>query len=151
MTIRGNRIFFLIIAILIAVLALPYLRLFFNQEFNLLLSVFVVSAFFLDFAEFLIILFFGLAFLAWQPQIDFALLVMAFLPFIAFWLKSRLPFRKGLNFFADSFIVFLAFYILVGWGFLENHPGIFVSDFIVSFLFGSLIFVVLYYLDEKGF
>jgi hypothetical protein len=54
-----------------------------------------------------------------------------------------------LNFFADSFITFLAFYFLVGWSFLINHPGVFIFDFIISFLFGSLVFVILYYLDES--
>ncbi len=149
MTIRGNRVLFLIMAILIAVLVSPYLRLFFGQNFSLILAVFVASAFFLEFTEFLIVLFFGLVFLAWQPRIDLTLLVLMLLPVFAFWLKFRLPFRKGLSFFIDFFITFLAFYLLAGWNFLIDYPGSFVSDFIVSFLFGSLVFVILYYFNES--
>ena len=149
MTIRKNRIFLSILAILAALIIAPYFKLWLGQQFNFVLAAIIASIFFLEFSEFLIVLFFGLVFLVWQPMPDFSFIILILLPIGAFFAKYYLPFKRGLNFFVDLSLVFIAFYLLESWKFLINHPLIFVLDFIISFLFGSLIFSVLYYFDSS--
>lgn len=149
MIIRKNRILLLILFVLIALAIAPYFKLWLGQQFDFVLAVVVASAFFLEFQEFLIVLFFSLAFLVWEPVFDFSLLILILLPIVAFFIKDYLPFKQWLNFFIDLLLIFLAFYLLDGRSFLIGRPLIFALDFIISFLFGSLVFFVLYYLDSS--